>query len=779
MFVWTPTSNHYGHMKKTIVVIVLLLLSISLLAQLEVKEGSFKEVPGFVNINTEKMYDDNDKPYAVLKIKTENIGSKERRELKFGGDAQTFFEVEYKDGEVWLYISYYASFIKISHEEYSSTEFYFPFDMKPKCGYEMTLVNKIVPVVPVKDIYNYLIVKTDQTNAAIYIDDEFVGEQEIFKPYLAGTKHAWRIECELYHSENDEIMIPDKDGENATVDIVLRPAFGYLNVNSSPDNGAIVYIDGKKVGQTPYQSERLASGEHMVRIVKEMFSPVEKVFTITDGNTTLAQMDMIANFVNVTVSTDLESDIYIDNEKKNKGSWIGRLNEGPHSIEARKASHVPSTKNVQFVIGRDTTIVIPDPVPIYGTIDIASNPIGANIIIDGQSFGTTPRVLNNVLVGNHKLSLEKSGYVIIAKDITLDDSIKLTVNETLVAGKTVSISTDGDGDKVFIDGNYIGVSPLEVTLGYGRYIIKAIRGGIVSEKSITVSKVDEAISVVLKYYPDGAVNGVFSVSKNKKVYFSKGNLQYQASTNTWRFAENQWDYVGSSDVQRGQPGGNVPGSSNDQISSSYSGWIDLFGWGTSGYPHGATCYQPWHTSTHSYDYYVYGNQNRNIFDRTGKADWGYNTISNGGNVENVWRTLTIDEWAYLINTRNTLSGIKFAKAQVNGVNGIILLPDDWKSTIYTLNSTNTSDVDYNTNIINQSNWINILEPNGVVFLPAAGYRFSNWEINYLMECGYYWSTNRKSEYYAYRLVFQNDSLNPSAHGERRDAISVRLVQDAE
>ena len=110
-------------------------------AQLEVKPGSFKEVPGFVNLDLDKQTDDNDRPYAVLKVKTENINDKQRRELKFQGDARTFFEIEYRDGEVWLYISYYATFIKISHPDFSSTEFYFPFDMQGKKGYELTLVN--------------------------------------------------------------------------------------------------------------------------------------------------------------------------------------------------------------------------------------------------------------------------------------------------------------------------------------------------------------------------------------------------------------------------------------------------------------------------------------------------------------------------------------------------------------------------------------------------------------------------------------------------------------
>ncbi len=129
--------------KRFLLLFLTLVLSTPLFAQLEVKEGSFKKVEGFVNINTDKMYDDNDKPYAVLKVRTENINDKQRREMNFGGDAQTFFEVEYKDGEVWLYISYYATFIKFSHPDLSSTEFWFPFDMEPKKGYELTLLNKL------------------------------------------------------------------------------------------------------------------------------------------------------------------------------------------------------------------------------------------------------------------------------------------------------------------------------------------------------------------------------------------------------------------------------------------------------------------------------------------------------------------------------------------------------------------------------------------------------------------------------------------------------------
>ena len=119
-------------------------ISLGTMAQLEVKPGSFKEVTGFINVNMDIYSDDNNVPYAVLKIKTENINDKQRRELLFQGDAQTFIECEYKVGEVWVYLTYKASYLKISHPDLSTTEFWFPFDMEPKKGYELTLVNKAV-----------------------------------------------------------------------------------------------------------------------------------------------------------------------------------------------------------------------------------------------------------------------------------------------------------------------------------------------------------------------------------------------------------------------------------------------------------------------------------------------------------------------------------------------------------------------------------------------------------------------------------------------------------
>ncbi len=264
--------------------------------------------------------------------------------------------------------------------------------------------------------------------------------------------------------------------------------------------------------------------------------------------------------------------------------------------------------------------------------------------------------------------------------------------------------------------------------------------------------------------PTGALEGVFSVSALQQVRFSMGNLQYMASSNTWRFAENQYDFVGLS---------------NNHISSTYDGWIDLFGWGTSGNNHGAVAYQPWSTSIVESHYNAYGSATYDLFSQTGQADWGYNAISNGGGQTNQWRTLTQEEWAYLINSRNTASGIRFAKGIVNDIKGLILLPDDWSSSTYTLNDTNTASAHYTVNVIPASDWA-VLQNAGAVFLPAAGSRYDVSVNGYstpnkTSANGYYWTSTHQDTDGAYMFKFNNYSCPTQWTQYRYIGMSVRLV----
>lgn len=308
------------------------------------------------------------------------------------------------------------------------------------------------------------------------------------------------------------------------------------------------------------------------------------------------------------------------------------------------------------------------------------------------------------------------------------------------------------GSAYSVDGEYIGkCGPVPAIADNG-----FLTNGIV----VTVNT--SATSIV----PTGAINGLFTINTNgDQVYFSQGNLQYigSAATPYWKFADNQWDCFGRTTGQN---------STNQNVDR------DLFGWGTSGYDHGANCYQPWSTSTSSNDYFAYGNSSFNLYDHTGQADWGYNLITNGGNQENQWRTLTLSEWNYVFNIRSTISGVRFAKANVNSINGVILLPDDWNISTYTLNNTNFAGASFGSNTITAPQWA-ALESVGAIFLPAAGLRNYGTSVSYVGSYSYYWSASCSDSNHAYNLFFYDSSLGTSSGYTRSNGFSVRLVHDTE
>lgn len=143
-----------------------------------------------------------------------------------------------------------------------------------------------------------------------------------------------------------------------------------------------------------------------------------------------------------------------------------------------------------------------------------------------------------------------------------------------------AVMEGSDGSVYSEDAVYTGTRPAISSISENEYLTDGIAIIVVTHSGV----------------PVGAINGLFSVSSTKQVYFSKGNLQYigSASTPYWQFAENQWDYIGS-----------FNGSTFSNVDR------DLFGWGTSGYNHGAICYQPWDMDVHSGRYYAYGNPSYN------------------------------------------------------------------------------------------------------------------------------------------------------------------------
>ena len=243
----------------------------------------------------------------------------------------------------------------------------------------------------------------------------------------------------------------------------------------------------------------------------------------------------------------------------------------------------------------------------------------------------------------------------------------------------------------------------------------------------------------------GALSGLFSIGENKKVRFSMGNLQFNPKKYEWRFALHQWDVIGIA---------------NSNIASNYDGWLDLFGYGTSGY----MGLEPTESSM--------GDQYPSCDIAEKKYDWGvYNPISNGGNKEGLWRTLTIIEWIHLFSNRPNAAKLR-AKACVNGIKGAIILPDDFYEHRVRIPFDSTPE-DFAGNAYDAAQWA-ILEEAGAVFLPCGGWRKGTSVANTTSWA--YWSTSGSGSYNnlpsaKFACIFGSDFY------ESYRGYSVRLVQD--
>ena len=385
-----------------------------------------------------------------------------------------------------------------------------------------------------------------------------------------------------------------------------------------------------------------------------------------------------------------------------------------------------------------------------------------------NSFATSKKLAVEQLSFEHGEYNSGTGFVLEPRNAILNFTITgLTASTNVTAALSDDedwtpdiegeVTTDGSGNATFAIG-------LEGSSDLNEFSLSVAGNAITLVSSSKVLAAGKIYNIARNAIP-GALIGQFSVSDTKKVYFSKGNLQatYDGSAWTWAFAANQWDYIGNAE-------GNTKVTDASPYVSDYSGsstTVDLFGWvGESSNFTGVAQYGITSSTTlNSEDGYGNG------IDEILKSDWGA-TMGSG------WCTLSKDEWRYLFNNRSDAAD-KYGFATVNDVHGIIILPDAFVDPKKN-NGSNAfvgSTIDWDANLYTAENWA-LMEKNGAVFLPAAGYR--DWDGgNDAGDRGYYWSSSAYGDEnadYANYVYFSSSDFIEDDYTDRYNGHSVRLVR---
>ena len=286
-------------------------------------------------------------------------------------------------------------------------------------------------------VYQYLVLNTTPKSALVEIDGKSV-QRKSGKIEVRLTKgvHMYRISADNYYTLSDTVMI---DGSRRRIkDVALKPQFGYLKVDHNNEfNGAEVYVNNRMRGTLPLDKPiSIKSGEAEIRIVKSLYHDFNTTVNIYDDQTTTINAELKPNFAEVTIVTEDNSEIWIDDQKYGTGKWKGRLEIGNYTVICKKESHeehhsllnVPTTESITQNYGALK--------PIYGSLDISCNIDGAKFYIDGVEKGTLPYIDNAVLIGNRQVKITAPGYRDYNESVIVEKGKTATVSAELKKGST-------------------------------------------------------------------------------------------------------------------------------------------------------------------------------------------------------------------------------------------------------------------------------------------------------------------------------------------------------
>lgn len=264
--------------------------------------------------------------------------------------------------------------------------------------------------------------------------------------------------------------------------------------------------------------------------------------------------------------------------------------------------------------------------------------------------------------------------------------------------------------------------------------IKAEATGKVETAQVVFDNGKKQAVVTIVWKEPEPVAKAFKISDSQQVFFAPGNLQYQASTQTWRFAEHQWDVMGSENEK--YPGGQyLVGNDLVDFYEDPTVWMDLFGYSTANTNFGI-------------------NNGANTIDYHGAfIDWGTKMPAKGNTP---WRTLTIEEWNYLLYQRPNAAALKGMINIQEGegfmaeeYKGAVLLPDDWQcpdGITFVPYAEESDDNSYDNNIYTFADWEK-MEAAGAVLLPAAGCRKGSgiFTVSGVNSFASYWAASSETE----------------------------------
>lgn len=258
--------------------------------------------------------------------------------------------------------------------------------------------------IKLKPNYGYLSIVSHPDNTEIFINNKSLGFTPLNNIEIESGKYRLNANMELYHTYfSDEFEIQDSD--STFIEFELKPAYGRLEISSTPVDNAEVLINGIVVGKTPYISKNIPSGEYTIDVSKENYSSVTEQVTVVDETIAKKTIVLTPNVGKLIVQGD-QVDIYLNDVLMSKDQFETMLAPGKYTLRLEKENYYTQEKEITIYAGKTNTFDVTMS-PMQGSISVFLEPAdyqgSAVILINGESAGEPP-VVRSLPIGMYLIT---------------------------------------------------------------------------------------------------------------------------------------------------------------------------------------------------------------------------------------------------------------------------------------------------------------------------------------------------------------------------------------
>jgi hypothetical protein len=483
--------------------------------EFEVK--SFEKAVNDLSARTHARNDVNDNPCALIRILTDLNG------LSFDSNSGIVGNIEKKTGEYWLYVSAGERQVKIMKEGFIPLNYNLPESINEFAVYRMILTGKKSGEATTGIKTGMILIRTIPEGADVWVDEVYKGKSP-FQQEMASGYYNFRLSKKYFYEKTGDFRV-FVDSTNK-LEIPLDANFGSLNLSVLPAGLATkVTIDGGDLQlRLPATIDTLPTGSHNIILQTDLYEPATRTFIIEDNKTTRLEVPLNPIFGNIEITATSNDQIFIDGILKNSGTYNGILIAGLHTIEVKREKFYTDSRKVSIAAGITEKLQITLK-PIIGSLSVLTTPPEADILINTENKGKSPRIINDLIIGNYEIILKKEGFATVKTQAEIRENERTTLTENLTNFREVHISSNPSGAQLTINKKSEGSTAKTLTLPFGENTIRLEKTGYQTlEQKFTITEQQREYSFTMLSDAKAMAKADFSKYKKHKNWWLAGTI---------------------------------------------------------------------------------------------------------------------------------------------------------------------------------------------------------------------------------------------------------------